>query len=76
MAQEESPEIKELRSEMRKGRLPLIEAIRSAYKPYLIALKGWERKNAELREQVGLLSSDFSERGCIKAHSSRCIPWP
>lgn len=35
MAQEESPEIKELRSEMRKGRIPLIEAIRSAYKPYL-----------------------------------------
>jgi hypothetical protein len=60
MAQEESQEIKELRSDMRKGRLPLIEAIRSAYKPYLLAMKGWERKNAELREQVGLLSSDFS----------------
>ncbi len=62
MAQEESPEIKEL---------PLIEAIRSAYKPYLIAMKGWECKNAELREQVGLLSSDFSEKGCVLRSSPR-----
>jgi hypothetical protein len=76
MAHEESPEIKERRSDIRKGRLALIEAIRSAYKPYLIAMKDWERKNAELREQVGLLSSGFSERGRLKAHSSRCIPWP
>jgi hypothetical protein len=71
MAQEESQEIKELRSEMRKGRLPLIEVIRSAYKPYLIAMKGWERKNAELREQVGLLSSDFSEKGRVLRSSAR-----
>lgn len=71
MAQEESPEIKELRSEMRKGRIPLIEAIRSAYKPYLIAMKGWERKNAEIREQAGLLSSDFREKGWLLRSSSR-----
>src|SRR5436309_12528877 len=71
LAQEESQEIKELRGEMRKGRLPLIEAIRSAYKPYLIAMKGWERKNAELREQVGLLSSDFSEKGRVLRPSAR-----
>jgi len=56
MAQEESPEIKELRSDMRKGRIPLIEANRSAYKPYLIAMKDWERKNAELREQSSSMS--------------------
>ena len=37
MAQEEPPEIKELRSDMRKGHLPLIDAIRSAYKPHRIA---------------------------------------
>ena len=43
MAQDESREIKELRSDMCKGRLPLIEAIRSAYKPHLITMKGWER---------------------------------
>ncbi len=71
MAQEESLEIKELRSDMRKGRLPLIEAIRSAYKPYLIAMKGWERKNAELREQVGLLSTEFSEKGKVLRSSAR-----
>lgn len=71
MPQEESLEVRELRSEMRKGRLPLIEAIRSAYKPYLIAMKGWERKNAELREQVGLLSSDFSEKGRVLRSSAR-----
>ncbi len=70
MAQDETKE-KELRSEMRKGRTPLIEAVRSAYKPYLIALKGWERKNSELREQVGLLSSDFSEKGKSLRSGSR-----
>jgi len=56
---------------VRKGRIPLIEAIRSAYKPYLIAMKGWECKNAELREQVGLLSSDFSEKGRVLRSSPR-----
>jgi hypothetical protein len=71
VAQYESQEIKEPRRDMRKGRLPLLEAIRSAYKPYLIAMKGWERKNAELREQVRLLSSDFSEKGRVLRSSAR-----
>jgi|GraSoiStandDraft_1057264.scaffolds.fasta_scaffold1591549_1 hypothetical protein len=37
MAQYEFQEIKEPRSDLRKGHLPLIEAIRSAYKPHRIA---------------------------------------
>jgi hypothetical protein len=71
MARYESQEIKEPRSDMRKGRLPLIEVVRSAYKPHRIAMKGWERKNAELREQVGLFSSDFSEKGRVLRSSAR-----
>src|SRR5216683_4682480 len=64
-------ELKELRRQMREGRAPLIEAVRSAYQPYLIAMKGWERKNAELREQVGLLSNEFSVKGSQLRQSSK-----
>lgn len=64
-------ELKELRRQMREGRTPLIEAVRSAYQPYLIAMKGWERKNSELREQVGLLSNEFSVKGNQLRQSSR-----
>jgi chromosome segregation ATPase len=71
MPQEESQEVKELRRQMREGRTPLIEAVRAAYQPYLIARKGWERENAELREQVGLLSSEFSNKGKQLRESSR-----
>lgn len=67
------PTEQELRSEMRKGRTPLIAEVRSAFKNYLVAMKGWERKNAELREQVGLLSSDFSEKGKLLRSSSRTL---
>jgi hypothetical protein len=72
MPDQESQEQK-LRSEMRKGRTPLIADVRSAYKNYLIAMKGWERKNAELREQVGLLSSEFSEKGKALRAGSRSL---
>lgn len=34
-------------------------------------MKCWERKNAEIREQVGLLSSDFREKGWLLRSSSR-----
>src|SRR5712691_7386517 len=68
---QETRELKELRRQMREGRTPLIEAVRSAYQPYLIAMKGWERKNAELREPVGLLSNEFSVKGNQLRQSSR-----
>lgn len=42
---------------------PLIQDVREAYSPFLLAKKGWERKNAELRERVGLLSNQFSTKG-------------
>src|SRR5260370_39191305 len=71
MAGEGCRKIKDRRRERRKGRTPFMEAIGSASKPYLIAMKGWECKNAELREQVGLLSSDFSEKGCVLRSSPR-----
>src|SRR5712691_4580912 len=64
-------QVRELRKAMRDGRAPLIEAVRAAYQPYLIAMKGWERKNAELREQVGLLSNEFSVKGALLRSSSR-----
>src|SRR6266550_4769713 len=64
-------ELKELRHQMREGRAPLVEAVRATYQPYLVAMKGWERKNAELREQVGLLSSDFSEKRRVLRSSAR-----
>jgi len=70
MPDQESQEQK-LRSEMRKGRTPLIADVRSACKAYIIAMKGWERRNAELREQVGLLSSEFSEKGKALRAGSR-----
>jgi hypothetical protein len=35
------------------------------------ARKGWERKNSELRDQVGLLSSEFSTKGKQLRESSR-----
>jgi hypothetical protein len=71
MPQDQEAQEKELRRQMREGRTPLVEAVRTAYQPYLIARKGWERKNAELREQVGLLSSEFSNKGKQLRESSR-----
>ncbi len=64
MPQDDSPEIKELRKKMREGRAPLLQAIREAYPSYLLARKGLERKNSEVREQLGLLNNTFS--GSIK----------
>lgn len=60
----ESQEIKDLRRRMREGRAPLLQAIREAYPPYLLARKGLERKNSEVREQLCLLNNTFS--GSIK----------
>lgn len=60
MPQDESQEIKELRRQMRAGREPLLAAIREAYPPYLLARKGYNRKNEEVREQLGLLNATFS----------------
>lgn len=71
MPQDESPEVKELRKQMREGRKPLVEAVEQAYKPYLLARKGLERKNAEIREQVGLLSSEFEEKSKQLYESSK-----
>jgi hypothetical protein len=64
MPQEESQEIRDRRRQMREGRAPLLEAIREAYPPYLLARKGLERKNSEVREQLGLLNNTFA--GSIK----------
>jgi len=61
-SQDESPEVKDLRKKMREGRQPLLQAFKQVYKPYLLARKGLERKSAEIREQVGLLSSEFEEK--------------
>ena len=63
MPQDQETLEKELRRQMREGRAPLIQAVRDAYEPFLLAKKGWERKNAELREQVGLLNNQFSTKG-------------
>ncbi len=60
MPQDDSPEIKELRRRMREGRQPLLQAVREAYPSYLLARKGLERKNSEVREQLGLLNNKFS----------------
>ena len=60
MPQEETQEIHDLRRQMREGRTPLLEAIREAYSPYLLARKSLERKNSEVREQLGLLNSTFA----------------
>ena len=71
MPQDQETLGKELRRQMREGRTPLIQAVRDAYQPYLLARKGWERKNSELREQVGLLSSEFTTKGKQLRESSR-----
>ena len=63
MPQDQEALEKELRRQMREGRTPLIQNVREAYSLFLLAKKGWERKNAELREQVGLLSNQFSTKG-------------
>ncbi len=57
---QETQEIRDLRRQMREGRTPLLEAIREAYQPYLLARKSLERKNSEVREQLGLLNSTFA----------------
>ena len=64
MPSEESQNVKELRRQMREGRAPLLQAIREACPTYLLARKGLERKNSEVREQLGLLNTTFS--GSIK----------
>src|SRR5690348_2147504 len=71
MPSDESPEVKKLRSEMRTGRTPLLEAVREAYKPYLLARKALERQNSAIREQVGLLSSEFNTKCKQLRESSR-----
>jgi hypothetical protein len=71
MPQDQETLEKELRRQMREGRTPLVQAVRDAYQPYLLTRKGWERKNSELREQVGLLSSEFSTKGKLLRESSR-----
>ena len=63
MLQDQGTLEKELRRQMREGRSPFIQDVREAYSPFLLARKGWERKNAELRERVGLLSNQFSTKG-------------
>lgn len=65
MPQDETAEVKALRKQMRDGRAPLLQAIREAYPSYLLARKGLERKNSEVREQLGLLNATFS--GSIKS---------
>jgi hypothetical protein len=71
MPQDQEALEKELRRQMREGRAPLIQAVRDTYEPFLLAKKGWERKNAELREQVGLLNNQFSTKGKQLRESSR-----
>jgi len=71
MPQDQEALEKELRRQIREGRTPLIQAVRNAYEPFLLAKKGWERKNAELREQVGLLNNQFSTKGKQLRESSR-----
>lgn len=44
---------------MRESRAPLLETIREAYPPYLLARKSYNRKREEVREQLGLLNSTF-----------------
>jgi hypothetical protein len=70
-SQDETPEIKKLRSEMRAGRQPLLQSIREAFKPYLLARRALERQNSAIREQVGLLSSDFDGKAKQLRESSR-----
>jgi hypothetical protein len=51
---------KDLGRQMREGRAPLLEAIREAYPPYLLARKSYNRKHEEVREQLGLLNATFA----------------
>jgi hypothetical protein len=60
LPQDPEAQVKELRRQMREGRTPLLDAIREAYPPYLLARKGYNRKHEEVREQLGLLNSTFS----------------
>ncbi|HLX57999.1 MAG TPA: hypothetical protein VKR83_13335 [Ktedonobacteraceae bacterium] len=71
MPQEESGEVREFRRQMRAGRAPLLEALKQAYRPYLLAKKSLDRKNSEIREQVGMLSSEFDEKCRLLRESSR-----
>lgn len=71
MAEQTETQEKELRKQMREGRAPLIEAIRATYQPFILAKKGWSRKNDELREQVALLNNQFSASGKQLRESSR-----
>lgn len=70
-SQDESSDVKKLRSQMRDGRTPLLQTIREAYKPYLLARKALERQNSAIREQVGLLSSDFDTKATQLRQSSK-----
>lgn len=70
-SQDDSPEIKEARRQMRAGRKPLIDAAGAAYQNYLIAFKGWQRKNSELRESVGLLNVEFGNKSKMLRESAR-----
>ena len=45
---------------MRDGRKPLLDAIAASYPPYLLARRGWNRKNEEVRDQLNLLNATFS----------------
>src|SRR5215469_15477375 len=60
MPQDESPEVKKLRSQMREGRKPLLDTIAETYPSYLLARKAYNRKHEEVREQIGLLNNTFS----------------
>jgi len=64
LPQDESQETKDLRRQMREGRTPLLQTIKEAYPPFLLAKKALGRKNAEVREQLGLLNRNFA--GSIK----------
>jgi hypothetical protein len=71
MPQDQDTLEKELRRQMREGRTPLLDTIRFTYQPYLLAWKSWQRKNSELREQVGLLNSTFNASAKHLRNSSR-----
>lgn len=60
MPSQEDTQFKALRRRMREGRAPLVETIRQAYPGYLLARKGLERKNSEVREQLGMLNATFT----------------
>jgi hypothetical protein len=60
MPSEESQDIKDLRRQMREGCAPLLKTVRQAYRGYLLARKGLERKSSEVREQLGMLNATFT----------------